>query len=149
MGRRYSIDGQRVVNSAGKTILGLTGATTIRPRIYDLLIGCSDTPSDQAIKWFMQRSTAAGTSTSVTPTALDPGDPAATSSAGQNHSVEPTYTAGAILFHLALNQRATHRWIADPNGPIVVPATANNGAGLYPVNSAATPTVDAMIHFEE
>jgi hypothetical protein len=149
MGRRYSIDGLRAVNAAGKTILGLTGGTTIRPRIYDMLLGSSATPADNAIQWFLQRSTAAGTSTAVTPTALDPGDPAATATAGQNHSAEPTYTAGAILFHLALNQRATHRWIADPNGPLVIPAVANNGIGLYPVNASFTGNVDATIYFEE
>ena len=114
-----------------------------------MLLGSSATPADNAIQWFLQRYTAAGTSTAVTPTALDPGDPAATSTAGQNHSVEPTYTASLILFHLALNQRATHRWIADPNGPIVIPATANNGVGLYPVNAAFTGNVDAAIMFEE
>lgn len=149
LGRRYSIDGQRAVASPTKTLLGLTGGTAIRPFVYDMLLGSSASPADNAILWYIQRSTAAGTSTSVTPSALDPGDPSATSTAGQNHTAEPTYTAGAILFHLALNQRASHRWIADPNGPMTIPATANNGLGLYPVNSSFTGNVDATVHFAE
>lgn len=148
-GRRYSIDGQRAVNSPTKTLLGLTSTTAIRPGIYDLYIGSSATPADNAILWYIQRSTAAGTSTAVTPTALDPGDPAATATAGQNHTVEPTYTAGAILFHLALNQRATHRAILDPNGALMAPATANNGLAIYPVHSSFTGAVDGLIHYFE
>lgn len=149
LGRRYEIDGQRAVASPTKTILGLTGATTIRPFIFDWMIGASAAPADNAVLWYFQRDTAAGTSTAVTPSALDPADPASTTTAGQNHTVEPTYTAGAILGHLALNQRASHRWIGDPNGPFVVPATANNGIGLYPVHSSFTGNVDATIYFGE
>jgi hypothetical protein len=149
LGRRYSIDGQRAVASPTKTLLGLTGGTTVRPFVYDMLFGSSAAPADNAILWYVQRYTAAGTSTAVTPTAIDPADPAASSTSGQNHTVEPTYTAGAILFHLALNQRASHRWIADPNGPLTIPASANNGLGLYPVHASFTGNVDAVIHFAE
>jgi hypothetical protein len=149
MGRRYSIDGSRAVSNPTKTLLGLTSATTIRPFIYDLVLGASAAPADNAVTFFIQRYTAAGTATAVVPAALDPADPVATAGAGQNHTVEPTYTAGLILFHLALNQRASHRWIADPNGPMTLPATANNGAGLYPVNSSFTGTVDGTLHYAE
>ena len=147
--RCYSIDGQRAVSSPTKSLLGLTGATTIRPNVYDLYLGSSATPADNAILWYIQRYTAAGTSTAVTPSALDPADPAATSTAGQNHTVEPTYTAGAILFHLALNQRASVRAALDPMAPMVVPATANNGLGLYPVHASFTGNVDSTIYFAE
>jgi hypothetical protein len=143
------VDGTRAVASPTQTLLGLAGATTIRPWIYDILIGCSAPPADNAIQWFCQRFTAAGTGTAVTPTAIDPGDPGATSSAARAHTVEPTYTAGSILWHCALNQRATHRFQFDPDGPLVVPAAANNGVGLYPVQSSFTGTVDGMIYFSE
>jgi len=150
MARRYSVDGQRAVaSSAPQTLLGTTGTTAIRLCWYDILLGVSGSPADNAILWYVQRSTAAGTSTAVTPQALDPGDPAATASAGKNHSADPTYTANAILFHLALNQRASHRWVAAPGGELKVPATANNGLGLYPVHASFTGNADATVHFEE
>ena len=147
--RAYSVDGQRAVASPTKSLLGLTGATTVRPWIFDTYIGSSASPADNALLWYYQRFTAAGTSTAVTPTAFDPADPASTTTAGQNHTVEPTYTAGAILWHLPLNQRATHRAILDVDAPLVIPATANNGIGLYPVHSSFTGNVDATIYFAE
>lgn len=149
MARRYSIDGQDT-NTADTTILGLTSATTIRPRIYDLVMGSDATPADNAGEYVIQRTTGAGTSTSVTPTALDPGDPAATAAAGEAHSSEPTYTANAILLQWAQNQRATFRWVAAPGGEIVLPATAANGIGLRVIGIAGSAVnMNCTIHFEE
>lgn len=149
MARRYSIDGQDT-NTAGTSILGLTSAATVRPRVYDLIVGSDATPADNAAEYVLQRYTAAGTSTSVTPQALDSGDPASLCSAGEAHSVEPTYTANAILLQFALNQRATFRWVAAPGGEIVLPATAANGVGLQVISIAGSAiNVNACIHFEE
>ena len=148
-GRRYAINGDQNVASPTASALGLTSATTIRPTVYDVLIGCQDTPADAAIEWFVQRYTAAGTGTAVTPTALDPGDPAATATAAKNHTAEPTYTAGLILWRMALNQRASHRWIADPDGGLVCPALASNGVGLYPVHATVTVNTDCTFHLQE
>lgn len=148
--RAYEFDGQRAVNSPTKTLAGLTvGGTTYRPYIFDGWVSSSATPADNAIEWLIQRFTAAGTSTSVTPTAHDPADPAASSTCGVNHTVEPTYTAGAILWHCALNQRATQRFQIDPDAPWMIPATANNGLGLQPINSSFTGTVDGCAMFAE
>lgn len=147
--RAYIVDAQSAVASPTKTLLGITGGTAIRPWIYDLWIGASSTPADNSIVWYIQRSTAAGTSTAYTPPPIDPGDPACTTTAGVAHSAEPTYTANKILFHLALNQRASHRAQFDPDGPLMVPATSNNGLGLYPVHASFTGNVDATIHFAE
>lgn len=147
--RAYAFDAQAAVASPTKTLASLTGGTAIRPWIYDMWLGSSATPGDNALLWYIQRTTAAGTSTSITPPPIDPGDPACTSTAGYAHSAEPTYTSGKILFHLALNQRATHRAQFDPDGPLMIPATANNGLGLYPVNASFTNNVDATIHFAE
>lgn len=149
-GRRYSVNGQRATAaSAPQTILGISSTTAVRPFVYDLLIGSSASPADNAILWSMQRFTASGTGTSVTPQALDSGDPASTSSSQKAHTVDPTYTANAVVWYTALNQRATHRWVADPDGAIVCPATANNGVGLFPSHASFTGNADATIHFGE
>jgi hypothetical protein len=148
--RAYEVDGQRSVASPTKSALGITvGGTTYRPWLYDGWVGSSATPADNAIEWLWQRYTAAGTSTAVTPTALDSGDPAATSTSGINHTVEPTYTAGAILWHAAVNQRATQRFQFDPDAPLVIPAVANNGIGLQPINATFTGVVDVHAFFAE
>ncbi|MBY0523437.1 MAG: hypothetical protein K2R98_08555 [Gemmataceae bacterium] len=148
--RAYSIDGQRAVSSPTKTILGLTGGTTWRARIFYFAPSSSASPADNAILWYFQRYTAAGTSTAVTPTALDSAySPAAQSSAGQNHTAEPTYTANLILWHDSINQRASPQLLLDPDAPLVTPATGSNGIGLYPVHASFTGNADATIWFDE
>lgn len=151
--RAYSVDGQAAVASPTKSLLGITGGTTWLPCIYDLWIGASGAPADNALLWYLQRDTAAGTATSVTPTPLGVGSVgagmAANTTAGKAHSGEPTYTANLILLHVALNQRASHRANLDPDAPLVTPATANNGIGLYPVNASFTGNADATIWFYE
>jgi len=148
-GRRYSIDGEQNVASPTDTMLGLTATSAVRPTLYDLLIGSAATPADNAIEWYIQRFTAAGTGTAVTPQALDSGDPTATGIGAEDHTVEPTYTANAILWRLPLNMRASHRWVADPDGGLVLPATANNGAGLAPVHASFTGLVSGTLHYQE
>lgn len=149
LGRQYAIKWQNAVASPSKTAAILTSTTAIRPEIYELLLGSSATPADNALLWTMQRSTAAGTSTAYTPVALDPGDPACTATAGVTCTVEPTYTANAFLFNHALNQRASFRWISDPQGPLKLPATANNGAGLFVTHSSFTGNCDGTLYFRE
>lgn len=147
--RCYAIDGFVALSSSAKTALTLVSATTIRPEIYDVVLGFSSAPADNALTAYIQRFTAAGTVTAVTPVALDPADPASLAASGENASGEPTYTANAILLRIAMNQRATHRWIADPGRALKFPATANNGGGLWSLHASATPTLDALIHFNE
>jgi hypothetical protein len=149
-GRKYNIEAQRsVAATAPQTIIGLTSTAAIRPYIYDILIGTSATPADNAIVWYAQRFTAAGTSTAYTPVPLDSSDPASTTIGGVTHTGDPTYTSSKILFHLAANQRSQARWIADPDGPLIMPATANNGIGIFPTSSSFSGTGDCCAHFSE
>lgn len=115
------------------------GATAHRGKIYDFVIGSEASPADNPFLYLFQRCTALGTSTAVTPTAMDPADAASLFAAGQNHTVEPTYTAGAVLERIPLNQRATFRWVAAPGSELVWPATAANGIGVQ------TPTSSAVV----
>lgn len=149
MARRYSVDGQDT-NTAATTILGLTSAATVRPKLYDMVMGSDATPADNAAEYVLQRYTAAGTVTAVTPQALDPGDPAALASAGEAHTVEPTYTSNAIMLQWAQNQRATFRWVAAPGGEIVLPATAANGVGVQVIGIAGSAVnMNVTFHYEE
>ncbi len=148
MGRKYSGVGTGTVGT-NKTICGVTTATTIRPQVYDLLIGCGATPADLAGRFIVGRNTAAGTSTSVTPLAIDPGDPASLATFGSNHSAEPTYTAGGSLIQIGLNQRATFRWVAIPGGELMVPATSANGMGIYTSSHGGTPVCEGTMHWME
>lgn len=149
MARRYASVGDQAA-TASDSILGLTSATTIRPILYDVVFGCGATPADNAYRMQIGRYTAAGTSTAVTPQALDPSDPAAIATAGSNHTAEPTYTSGAVVLDFGINQQATFRWVAPVEEGIMLPATAANGVGLYfSAVSGGTAECSATFHHAE
>lgn len=128
-GRKYGFSGS-ITGAATKTAVGMTATAAVRPFLMDLIISSNATPADNSSEWQVLRFTAAGTSTAVTPTAYDSGDPAATTVCGKNHSVEPTYAPTVSLLDIAHNQRATFRWVAAPGEEIIAPATAANGFGV-------------------
>jgi hypothetical protein len=149
MARRYIVPNTDT-NTAATTMAGITSTAAIRPVIYDFLIGSVATPADNAGEYFLQRFTAAGTSTAFTAAKVDPGDPAATAICGVNHSVEPTYTANDVGLRIAVNQRATFRWVAAPGSELKMPATAANGFGLLAnaIGGSAVTTAFTLF-FEE
>jgi len=157
MGRAYSVNGN-CINTASSTLpIGcLIGATTVRPRIQDVVLGSDASPADNACKIAFQRQTSAGTwagagGAAITPQAIDPGDPASLCTANQGvASVGPTLTASAFLLQIPFNQRASFRWVSQPGKDLVIPATANNGISLVPlvVGGSAFNTVFSF-EFEE
>ena len=148
MARRYAVTGTDT-NTAATTQMGITSAATVRPILYMLKISSGATPADNAAEYFIQRATAAGTSTAFTPVALDPADPASLASAGVNHTVEPTYTAAAILDRIATNMRVTYQWIVPPEFGLKMPATAANGLGLLVNATTSAVAMAYTMHFEE
>ena len=151
MARSYSVFADNIAAQASATVpqAQIVGATTVRPKLFDFMLGSPSTPADQAASWVIKRSTTASTGgTAVTPSALDPGDPAAISSA----MVAPTMSAptlSVILLQWAQNLRATFRWVAAPGKELVVPATASNGLTLLnPVLTSAF-NVSMTLAFEE
>lgn len=136
MADRYAATGaQTVTATPGDTVLAITGASTIRGRIFDLAWGSIATPADNVIQWLVRRATALGTSTSVTSQKLDSAAPTGLTLAGENHTTEPTFAAGSELIDIGLNQRASWRWVAVPEGEIVVPASATAAVGITPIGS--------------
>jgi hypothetical protein len=126
-------------NTVSSTVpmFNLVGATTRRLRAYDFIVGCDAAPADQASKFVFRRTSAAGTSSStVTPTKLDPADGASIALYDTAWSGNPTITASSDLLQVPVNQRATFRWVAAPGSELVVPATA--GAGLALISDVAT-----------
>jgi len=119
-----------------------------RFRVYDLIVGASATPSDNAIVYRVQRHTAPPAGTTVTPAPLDPADAACGAVGADLCSGTPTGTG--TLIEIALNSRATFRWVAAPGGELVVPATASNGVNiLTPSYGSFTGAQIAQVHFLE
>ena len=128
-------------------VITVTGAA--RAKVYDMAFGCSASPADNAFLWQVQRSTTTGTATAAVANALDPADTTAATVIGYNvFTVDPTLTAGAFLYQVPLNQRATFRWVAAPGSELVIPATANAGIALI-VSSATTTVLDSGVMYEQ
>lgn len=147
---KYAASMQRTASASGSVgNLNAPASGMRRAKLYFLEVGSEGAPADVANLWQLQRTTAAGTSTSVTPQPLDSADAAAVTVAGQNHTVEPTYTANAILLNVPLNQKATLQWQAAPGGELVIPATASNGIGIRTPTAGSSVAITSQVHFEE
>jgi hypothetical protein len=123
-------------------------ATPMRLKVYDLVMGCEGAPADNAFRWdWLRIDATGGTDTAVTPEPLDPADAAALITGSENFTANPG-TLGNILLSIALNQRATIRWVASPGGELVAPATSERGFGPQLPTSTAL-VVSATIHAEQ
>ena len=150
MADRYSSKGEQTITTTpGATALSLNGVTTTRAKVYDFTVGSDGTPADVALNYTCIRFSASGTGSVVVPEALDSDAPASLLTVEQNHTIEPTYVTAEILWQIAANQRATYRWVAAPDGELMVPATADAGFGWAAFH--ASSTVDFVInahHYE-
>lgn len=150
MARRYTTTGDQTATALDSIVSIDQQGTTIRPILYYVLVGHPGAPADQAVELVVGRFTVDGTYTSVTSRPFDPGDPAALIDGGSNHTVEPTYTADFDMLSIAINQQATYVWQVPPDEGIVIPATADNGLGLYTKTiSGGTPEQVATLHHQE
>lgn len=135
--------------AAAKSALGVVATAAVRPRLVEFTLSNIGTVSvDSAFQVQLKRFTAAGTSTAITPAPGDSGDPAATFTAGSNHSAEPTYTANTTYKDVAVNPRGTWNWKAyEQRAELVAPATAANGFGwlVNALGGAVAVNVDAGV----
>lgn len=146
---RYSNLFQRTASAT--LAVGSTTADATRPRRgkwFFATFGSEAAAADNPFLWQVQRCTAAGTSTAVTPQPIDPADAATEYDAGTNHTVNPTFTANAFVLTVPLNQRSTFRWEAGLYGELVWPATASNGFGVLTLTSSAV-VISMTVHVEE
>lgn len=136
-----------------KTLASLTaatGVTTLRKAwIYDVMFGADGTPADNVLTYKLDRQSTVGTGTTVTPAPLDSSDAAALIVATANHTAEPTVTDNTELMEIAVNQRASYRWVAAPGGELLVPPTNTTGIGARAKSPAYTGTVVLNMHFWE
>lgn len=144
---------QQNMTTTYKTLASLTaatGATTLRRAwIYDVMVGADSTPADNVLTYKVDRQTTVGTGTSATPAPLDAADAAALIVATANNTIEPTVTAATQLIEIAVNQRASYRWVAAPGGELIVPATNVAGIGFRAKSPAYASTCTLTAHFWE
>lgn len=133
-----------------RTIGAVQQPSTARTRLWlnQFILSISGTPADNAIIWTLQRTTTAGTSTSVTPAVADQAD-TATAVAGENFTAEPTYTSATELFDNALTQRATLAVVYAPGRERVIPLTNSNGLGMKAAHGSFTGNADCTLEWSE
>ena len=143
-------------NSTTPTNPNFTGGGLRRGKLYDILVGTNGTPADNYMEWDVERITS-GTSTFAV--AITAGGLSSVSSALEldladaygavngiliNSSLETTFSSGAEVFYVGVNQRASYRWVAAPGSEIVWPAntsaTGNNGLSGRVRSAAYTGT---------
>ena len=151
MAARYNAKGDQNLTAALITALTVgSNATTAQRNYIKRFVLSATTPSDTAISWTVQRCSALGTSTAVTPGLHDPGDRAAQAAVGKNHTVEPTYTANAFIWEgVRISARATVLWVAGPDEAILHAATVGAGIGWAALHATVTDLVDVQASWEE
>lgn len=118
------------------------GSTTGRGYVYEYVVGNNATPADNVYNHALYRSSTAGTASAVTPSPLDPANPASIFDASNIFTVDPTL--GVQLYQFPLNARATFRWVAAPGSELIWPATASNGI-TGALTAASTSTFGASM----
>lgn len=148
-----AINSQQNLTTTYKTLVQInaaTGATTLRRGwVYDIMVGIDGTPADNVINWIVNRNSSQGTGTTHVPTPLEQGDAACLLAGRVNHTIEPIVTDQTGLLQVAVNQRASYRWVAAPGGEFVVPAVDVNGIGVRAKSPAYASTGTASMSFWE
>ena len=137
---KFSGHGTNTLASTADTAFSLVGitATLRRAEVYEISMGDEGTPADNVLNHIIQRVTAEGTATAVTPSKLDQADGVSGMNAGENHTVEPTYTAAEELFETPLNNRGTYRRVSAPGSELITPAVNDEGIGHKAAHASAT-----------
>ena len=147
-GHNYSIN-HKTASGTNLTILCIVGVSTRRYWTKDLWVSSSSAPGDTTSELNVIRGTVSGTGTGVTPRILDPGNPAALTAGEGGTFTGQTKTASSSLLDISVNQRATVRWMAYPEGELVGPATSDNWIGVESIANASVPVINCTIHYME
>lgn len=146
---RYACGTTGPVSASTTAILTLTGNTTHRIYLYDWIFGCIAAAADNSIDHYIQRSTAPGTGAgSASANPMEPADPTALT-ACTRVCTGGTWTSGAFMVRIAANQRASHRWVAAPEGYVITPATGNNGLAYLTNHASFTGDMSTTMHWIE
>jgi len=143
---------QQAISTAYKSLVILTAATATltSAKVFEFGLGTNGTPAENALEWIVERQTAAGTATAITPNALNSVNRAAGTVGAANATAEGTITANSALFYKGIHQRASYRWVASPDSELIIPATNLAGFAFRaksPTGYVGTATLDAK--FEE
>jgi|SRR5208283_2438822 len=126
-----------------------SSSVLVRASIFDLIVGCSATPADNATQWALMPTTAAPTGgTAITARPMDSNDAAASTLAVS----KPTsvMTLGSTFYmYMSVNQRVTWRWCAVPGSEIIMPVAVSSGICMNSYLDSTPAVRDTVIFFRE
>jgi len=148
MSKCYAVAGPSGSGTGPLTAAGVGATAAIRPMVNEFDCGCTTTPADVILTVRLaSTNTSLGTSTSQTPSPLDPGDVASVSVGGITYTAEPTLNKEIIK--IGLNARATYRWVAQDGREVTIAAGAATGAALTMVLAGSASVLTGNIIFRE
>lgn len=152
--RNATSPAQTSMTTTAKTMIELSAvtATLKRGRLWEYKVGLDGAPNatDCAYVVDVVRITAVGTGVASTPNALNPADAVSGHLNKINDTVEPTVTANSQVDMLALNQRASQRWVAfGPDECLVWPATNVNGLAIRFLSPTYASTAAVDVKYED
>jgi len=118
-----------------------------RAHLYDWLFGHVGAAADNVISNTLNRFTAIPTGpAAVVPVALDMAAGTHGVTCYQN-ATTGTVTASSCLISIATNQRASHRWVAAPDGELVIPATDASGIYYHAGHASLATNQETTFHW--
>lgn len=153
MAANYGVTGEQtaVEVSPGETVLSLfSPGTTHEAEIFYASVAAGGTMADQVQRAIFQRSTVQGTEgAGVVPAPFDGDKPASIADAGEDHSVEPTFTSATELWEEDVHIRALAQIQLQPTAHWIVPNVAANGITLVTFSATYIGTAHGTMHFLE
>ena len=121
----------------------------VKPLLYEIVVGNSVTPADNAGEYRVIRTSDAGTTPiAVTEGQLDPDSaPPLVVANGGDFATDPSEAGGSLL-GIPLNMRATFRWVTNTK-PIMGVNTANNGLALDVVAQSSAFLLTTTLMWDE
>ena len=151
---KYHISGAAGAASATAATAGIVkvdqdaSAPTVTIKVYEWSVGPGAAAEDSNYTVDAKRQTTAGTWTAVTPEPLDTTGQAASIANGGRASTAAG-TAGNVIGYWGFNQRAGFRWVAVPDGEMIVGKAVSNGLIIEYAVIQGTAVNYGLICFEE
>lgn len=151
MGKNYSLaKNVALPNSSSLPIATLIGSASVRPELYDILMGCSDPADSHEGRFSIIRCSTTGTpGSSPSPVTLDPGDPATSQCTAGLAIFTVGPTPGVVLLQWGAKQDEPFRFATAPNKEFKGAYVANNGLAFMNPTVDTAYTLDFTLQFHE
>jgi len=143
----YTVRMAPTSQAAAKTLVTVTAPATTILVLLRAWVAQKTLTASELMRILLQRASAAGTSTAVTPEKHQPSDSVFGGVAGVNHTVEPTYT-GIPFNNEQVNVLNGFVWVPMPEERIIVPPSGIIGLRLDTAPSGASDFTAGLVFGE-